>query len=340
MQDKLETRWTQEDTLNFYNPFREKFRKASANLVKGVFGQHVKPKDKIVEIGSGLGELVALVPELEDRIQQTEQSPKIVEGNRTLHPNSNVKTANVYDLPFSDGEFNLAVGYSVFDTLANLEEALSEVGRVLTPMGKFVHFLDIQASANTVFHRYESGDVVPFPLFELDPTNNLMYGTGVQLVQKKDLKSLRKLIVAVDEGLGNFFDIYVDKPEYTYVIGFRDSDFISILNKYSDFVYESGLDVQLIRFNDDFRRNLEQSLESSGYEILESGKKDGTVTVDRNGKYSDHPELNVFHNDVGIGRSNFDPSLSGKIGTDKVKVVSTHYVTVAQKVQPERGRII
>jgi len=49
------------------------FREGSAELVKDVFGQHVRPQDRIIEIGSGLGELVTLVPEYEGQIQQTER---------------------------------------------------------------------------------------------------------------------------------------------------------------------------------------------------------------------------------------------------------------------------
>ena len=58
MEDKLETRWTEEDTLHSYNPYRELFREASARVVRDVFGRYVKSSEGIIEIGSGLGELV------------------------------------------------------------------------------------------------------------------------------------------------------------------------------------------------------------------------------------------------------------------------------------------
>src|SRR3989344_9255417 len=107
MEDKLETRWTEEDTLHSYNPYRELFREASADAVRQVFWRHVNSNDRILEIGSGLGELVKLVPEYGDSIQQTEQSPKVAEGNRVLNPGSNVMIANVYELPFEDCSFDV-----------------------------------------------------------------------------------------------------------------------------------------------------------------------------------------------------------------------------------------
>jgi len=332
MVDRLEDRWTHEDTLKAFNPYREIFRTASAEVVMDVFRKHVKPQDRIIEIGSGLGELVALVPEYVGLVQQTEQSPQIVEGNRTLNPNSNVKVANVYDLPFQDGEFNLAVGLSVFDTLANLEDALTEVGRVLTPDGKFIHFLDILASVNTIFHRYESSDVVPFPLVEKDDKSEEWYVTGLQLVDKKDLPKVRAI---VDPRLGNYFDDYVKYPEFIFTEQFADPKFRLNLRYDSERVRESGVSVQQLRFNDDFRNLLEENLSRSGYKIIESGKKEGIVEVRRNGRHREYPQFNVFHNDVGDSRNRFDPSLSKRLGTDNVKVISTLYVTVAQKAQPQ-----
>ena len=331
MKDRLESRWIHEDTLKAYNPYREMFREASAKVVRDVFRQHVKSEDRIIEIGSGLGELTNLVPEYKRQIQQTEQSPRIAQANRTLDPNSNVIVANVYDLPFSDGSFDVAVGYSVFDTLANLEDALAEVGRVLTPTGNFIHFLDLQASTNTLFHKYKSSDVIPFPLWERDDKSGKWYATGLQLVNKKDLSKVRESFTALDSRLGDYFDRYVDAPEFTFTSQFHHPELRLNLYYDSEAVKASGVSVKKVRFTDSFRNLLEENLLRCGYKIVETGKKDGIAVVQRNGGYSDYPKLNVFHNDVGEDRSRFDPSLSRTLGKDKVKVISTLYVTVAQK---------
>lgn len=326
MQDKLETRWTHEDTLKAYNPYREMFREASAEVVKDIFGQHIRPQDRIIEIGSGLGELVTLAPEYRDQIQQTEQSPKIAEGNRTLHLDSNVKVANVYDLPFQDGEFNLAVGYSVFDTLANLEDALTEVGRVLTPTGKFIHFLDLQACGNTLHFKYQDSDFIGFPAID-----EIGYSVGVRLVPKSETG---KLVDKVDPRKKQLFDIYINQPEVGHEL-IDNPQYRHILMDMAQEIQKHYPDAQVIRFNEFFFGNLESALKQSGYKIIESGKRDGIAVVQRNGRHAKRPNINLYHNDVGFDLSKYDSDIVRELKPEQVKVISTHYVTVAQKAQPK-----
>ncbi len=328
--DGLENRWD-EDTLESFNPYREIFREASSDVVRKVFGQYVGAQDKIIEIGSGLGELVKLVPEYEGRIQQTEQSPMIAQGNKRLNPRSNVRVADVYDLQFPDESFEVATGYSSFDTLSNLCEALTEVRRVLMPGGRFIHFLDIYASGNAIFHRYAPKNVTPFPLFELDKENNMAYGTGVQLVKMKDLKKVRAAFTSANPGLREIFDAYVEDPELMFTTGFNHPEYRKILHMYSHLVEKSGVRASPLRFNDDFKENLERSLDECGYRILESGKREGVAIVRRNGRHRQKPHINLFYNDVGGDRSRFEPKVISELGFNRVKVISNLYVTAAQK---------
>ena len=166
MTNRLEDVWKHEDILKGYDPYRERFRPASAELVREVFTESLPKQGRVLEIGSGLGELVKMSPEVRDRIQQTEQSTRIAAENKRLNNQSNIHVANAYRLPYRDGSFVAVVGYSVLDTLADLEAALRETGRVLTPNGKLIHFLDIQASLNTYLHKYSNSEFIPFPLFE------------------------------------------------------------------------------------------------------------------------------------------------------------------------------
>jgi len=331
MVDKLETRWTEEDTLHSYNPYRELFREASARVVRDVFRKYVKSPEGIIEIGSGLGELVKLVPEYKERIQQTEQSPKVVEGNRTLNPGSNIRVANVYELPFKDGSFDVATGYSSFDTLADLGKALGEVRRVLRPNGRFIHFLDIQGSANTMFHDYSKQEVVPFPLFELDATDNLMHGIGLQLIKKTDIQRLRDFFLTKYQGLAGWFDAYVKNPELMFCSAYNDNRYKPVLRMASDFLKESRVSSKRVGFNEYFKNNLERSLEQEGYKILESTDKDGVAIVQRNGRHSQNPKVNIFHNDVGNDRSRYDSEVERELEPGKVKVVSILYTAVARR---------
>lgn len=331
MEDKLETRWTEEDTLHSYNPYRELFREASADAVRQVFGRHLSSGDEVIEIGSGLGELIKIVPEYKGQIQQTEQSQRVVEGNRTLNPDSNVRVANVYELPFEDGSFDVATGYSSFDTLSNLGKALKEVGRVLRPNGRLIHFLDLQGSANTLFHDYSSQDVIPFPLFELDARDNLMHGVGLQLIQKEDIPKLRNSFISKHSGLAEWFNAYVEKPEFMFVTAYNDPKYKPVLRMASDITKESEVDSERVEFNEYFKNNLEKNLVQEGYEIIESKDIEGVAIVQRNGRHSQNSKVNVFHNDVGNDRSRYDSKLATELKPEEVKVISTLYTTVAKK---------
>jgi len=138
--------------------------------------------------------------------------------------------------------------------------------------------------------------------------------------------------VSKHEKLGSIFDYYAQNPELMFVTSYEKPEYKSTLMMYSDLVTESGVDTALVRFNDDFKNNMEQSLRNTKFQILDSTNKDEGVIVERDGRYSDKPQLNVFHNSTGQDRSRLDQSIVGELGSDKVKVISTHYVAIAQKV--------
>lgn len=326
MEDKLETRWTHEDALQAYNPYREIFREASSIVVRDVFGQYVRPSDKIIEIGSGLGELVNLAPEYRGQVQQTEQSQRIAEVNRTLNPDSNVKVANVYALPFEDGEFSIATGCSVFDTLTNLEDALKEVGRVLTPDGKFIHFLDIRACENTFLHRYANSYYVPFPLFEMLEEDGLMHSLGFQLVHKKDLSDLYSKAVP---DLVPILQYHTKNPEEFISLGMNHPQYRRVLRMFSDLVKSSGVPTKILVSNEQFREDLDIALQKTRYSIIESQNREGITIVTRNGRHTEHPDKNYFHNQVGLGFFTHSPDLEKEIGKDKIKTKSDVFVVVA-----------
>ncbi len=318
MEDRLEIRWNHEAVLLAYNHHRELFREASAKVVRDIFGKYVKPSDRIIEIGSGLGELVNLVPEFKEKIQQTEQSPRIAEHNKALNPDSNVKIANVYQLPFSDGEYNVVVGYSVFDTLANLESALTEVKRVLASEGKCVHFLDLQANGQVIFSKYQHSGLIPFPYH--DKTVD-----GVQLIPTEDVQ---RAMLKMDSVQVDKFQAYCQCPE---------SGFVSLMKR--QLLVSFGQDATAIKtdrrtildFNAFFFDNFKAALGQTGYEIREFGKQQRSIIMQRKGKQNLNPECNLFQNDIGLIQSRYDHILARDLNPNQVKVASTLSVIVAQK---------
>ncbi|GEM_PF-5815933 len=331
MGNRLETRWTEQDTINSYSPFRELFREASAEVVRQTFAKYVPQNGRILEVGSGLGELVRLAPEYKLQIQQTEQSPKIVEGNKATDSTSNVRVANVYELPFEDNSFDVVTGYSSFDAFADLGKALREVKRVLRPNGNLIHFLDLQGSANTLFHKFSAQKVIPFPLYEFDERDKRTHGRGLQLVDKEDIDKLRRFFVSKHQGIAKWFDQYVKNSEFMFCTAYNHPEYRRVLRMASDWLKESGIDTQKVGFNEYFRDNIESSLVEEGYTIIESGNKQGAVIVKRNGRHSNFPEVNLFHNEVGEDISRYDPTLARELGLDEVKVISELYTTIARK---------
>lgn len=340
MSKRLEDKWKNEASIESYNPFRELFREGSSDIVRQVFGQHIRGSDRIVEVGSGLGELVRLVSEYEGQIQQTEQAERITRRNKELNLKSNVVVANVHTLRQDldsvsvSNPFEVAVGYSAFDTFDDLERAIRSLSDATVADGKIIHFLDMSASSNTFFHRYEPQGFVPFAFFEVDNSTGKTSCTGLQLVRKEDLPKVRAYFVAQKFGSQDYFDTYVTNPEHHFTQQLNEPTLINNLYYDSVYIKNSGVDVQVVRFNESFQNEFERALVNSGYQILESGKREGIATVQRNGRHSVYPQFNVFHSDVGLDKCRFDPSLVTELGSDKVKVIAEHYVVVAKKAQP------
>jgi hypothetical protein len=132
------------------------------------------------------------------------------------------------------------------------------------------------ASPNTFFHRYGSQGIL-FPLFEEDEIDGLMNTTGLQLVKRSDLQKVKKILV---HGMKGYFDFYCKNPELMYVTGANNPKYRHRLRMMSDFVKESGVEAKPVRFNEEFKRDLERSLERSGFELTESGKREGLTMVE------------------------------------------------------------
>ncbi len=337
--DRLEDRWRDCTPFDAFEPWRQKYREASTSLVREVLGSYVQPKDKILEIGSGLGELAKLVPEYKARIQQTEQSPEVIAEHKARDKDSNIIQANVYALPFPNASFDRVVACSVFDTLEDLESALKEVSRVTTPKGKFIHFLEFQACANTFFHKYVPQGFIPFPYFEYNSIDNKWHHTGFHLVKREDLSQIQKKLVSSSLPLGKIFEIYCMKPEVYYCEMERNEKLKPAERQLSDSVRDCGIKAKIIKMDTEFQRGLESSLISAGYEIIESENKSGVAIVQRNGRHAQNPEYNLFHNDVGQDMSKYDANLAKSLKPGQVKTISTMYVVVAEKGNKEAGEL-
>lgn len=93
--------------------------------------------ERVLEVGCGRGELAErLVRELGVDLQAVDQSPSMVE--LTSARGIDAQTADVQDLPFPDGCFDVAVAAWMLYHVPDLERALSELARVLRVEGRLV----------------------------------------------------------------------------------------------------------------------------------------------------------------------------------------------------------
>lgn len=179
-----------------YDSVRVYVRPLNREIVRKVISNNFRKGDSILEIGSGVGELVEnLIPQYRDMIQQSDAVSETVELNKNKHPDSNIVQANVYRLPFNDATFDGIVGFSSFDTFGDLNSAIREMKRVLKPGGRIIHLLDSVANNEAIIANFESRDeFVPF----------LLANPGDDLDQ---IKLIPKEI---------FEKMYADKPDVNF----------------------------------------------------------------------------------------------------------------------------
>jgi len=106
-----------------------------------------KPR-RVLEVGGGEGELAErIVKELGVELVAVDQSEGMVEEQRARGIDALV--GDVQDLPFGDGEFDLAVAAWMLYHVPDLDRGLAELARVLKPQGVLV------AVTNSVEHLQE-----------------------------------------------------------------------------------------------------------------------------------------------------------------------------------------
>lgn len=108
---------------------------------------------RILEVGCGWGELSEwLARETGAEVVATDLSPRMVELARARGVDA--RLADVQQLPFGDGEFDVAVAAWMLYHVPDLARGLAELARVLRPGGRLV------AVTNSRFHLMELRELV------------------------------------------------------------------------------------------------------------------------------------------------------------------------------------
>ncbi len=97
--------------------------------------------ERALEVGFGAGAVQALLARVADEVHGIDLDADPVATSRVLRElglRHDLRHANVYDLPYPDGHFDLVVSFSVFEHLSEFERGLRQVRRVLRRGGVFL----------------------------------------------------------------------------------------------------------------------------------------------------------------------------------------------------------
>lgn len=323
MRDNLSRKWDQPWKLENLLHQRRLFRDASSDLIRNVFKQYVRRNEKLLEIGSGLGELVTLVPEYEHRIQQTDQGEYIVAAHKREYPQSNICVADVYTLPFADASFDVVLGNASFDTFGDLEAALHEVRRVLKLGGKIIHFLDLTPDPCATVVALQNAGYAPFPA--LDHRGALYMGLRV-ITQENYVEALEEVSGFMEE---RSLTTYLREAE-AYIRLIASPEHIPVLQKIAHIAAELDAPAEMVSFVDAFFTRIHAGLNRTGFRTIEDTYRDGRVILCRD----DFPfELPGNYHKATIQGITWmhDDLTHERLGHNSVQLVCEQHVLVAQK---------
>jgi ubiquinone/menaquinone biosynthesis C-methylase UbiE len=98
---------------------------------------NIQPGDRVLDLGSGSGDLTADLARVADEVVGVEVAEAAVRRAQKRHPALEFRLAPIDGpLPFGDGAFDLVWSSEVIEHVADTGHWLSEVRRVLRPAGR------------------------------------------------------------------------------------------------------------------------------------------------------------------------------------------------------------
>ena len=112
-------------------------------VFRSKISQHVEPVDKVLEIGTGTGNIALHIAPRVSRVVGVDISSEMIsvaEGKLTAAGASNIafQVADAYDLPFADGAFDKVVSVNALQTMKEPQRAVDEGMRVMRDGGEFL----------------------------------------------------------------------------------------------------------------------------------------------------------------------------------------------------------
>ena len=146
------------------------WRSAARRVILPWALQELRPSGHLLELGSGSGAMAEATarsfPDL--RLTVTDLDPAMVTAMRRRlanTPAATVERADVTDLPYDDGSFDVVASYLMLHHVIEWTQALAEAARVLRPAGTLVGYDLTRTRAARAIHW---ADRSPHRLIEAD----------------------------------------------------------------------------------------------------------------------------------------------------------------------------
>jgi len=98
----------------------------------------LQPGDRILEIGCGIGTVVAELAGQGYDAMGTDISQVAIEYGRAKYGNIRLEVRPAEELPYADGTFDIVLSFDLFEHIARIDRHVGEVHRVLKPGGHYL----------------------------------------------------------------------------------------------------------------------------------------------------------------------------------------------------------
>jgi 2-polyprenyl-3-methyl-5-hydroxy-6-metoxy-1,4-benzoquinol methylase len=98
----------------------------------------LKPDDRILEIGCGIGTVVSELAKQGYDVTGTDISQVAVEYGRAKYGNIRLEVQPAEELAFQDSSFDVVLSFDLFEHIARVDRHIDEVHRVLKPAGLYL----------------------------------------------------------------------------------------------------------------------------------------------------------------------------------------------------------
>ncbi len=98
----------------------------------------LRPGHKILEIGCGIGTVVAELTKQGYDATGTDISQVAIEYGRAKYGNVRLEVQPAEELPYADGTFDVVLSFDLFEHIARIDRHVNEVHRVLKPSGYYL----------------------------------------------------------------------------------------------------------------------------------------------------------------------------------------------------------